>query len=121
MSFPTDLAQHAAVFQPGDPPRSGHVTFLDPDGPSAVTVAEEHDGTMRTREVAATLVPVGEAVAGLARARMDPRAHPATRFWGAAALVALQLVTRGRILPGVRSRCGAWRRSRRRRDPCRRC
>ncbi|MBB5782202.1 DEAD/DEAH box helicase [Nonomuraea jabiensis] len=101
MSFSTDLAQHAAVFQPGDPPRSGHITFLDPDGPSAVTVAEEHDGAVRTREVAATHVPVGEAVAGLARARMDPRAHPATRFWGAAALVALQLVTRGRILPGV--------------------
>ncbi|MFI7132760.1 DEAD/DEAH box helicase [Nonomuraea sp. NPDC050153] len=101
MSFSTDLAQHAAVFQPGDPPRSGHVTFLDPDGPSVVTVAEEHDGAVRTREVAATLVPVGEAVAALARARMDPRAHPATRFWGAAALVALQLVTRGRILPGV--------------------
>ncbi|MET7335769.1 DEAD/DEAH box helicase [Nonomuraea sp. NPDC005650] len=101
MSFSTDLAQHAAVFQPGDPPRSGQVTFLDPDGPSVVTVAEEHDGAVRTREVAATLVPVGEAVAALARARMDPRAHPATRFWGAAALVALQLVTRGRILPGV--------------------
>lgn len=77
------------------------MTFLDPDGPSVVTVAEEHDGAVRTREVAATLVPVGEAVAALARARMDPRAHPATRFWGAAALVALQLVTRGRILPGV--------------------
>ncbi|MFG6201087.1 DEAD/DEAH box helicase [Nonomuraea sp. JJY05] len=97
----SNLTRHAAVFQPGDPPRSGHITFLDPDGPSAVTVAEEHDGTVRTREVAATLVPVGEAVAGLARARMDPRAHPAARFWGAAALVALQLVTRGRILPGV--------------------
>ncbi|GAA3262705.1 DEAD/DEAH box helicase [Nonomuraea helvata] len=74
------------------------MVFLDPDGPSTVTVARP-DGD--TRQVAATLVPVGEAVAALARARMDQQAHPAARFWGAVALVALQLVTRGRILPGV--------------------
>ncbi|MGP4099679.1 DEAD/DEAH box helicase [Nonomuraea sp. KM90] len=111
MSSLTDLARHAAVFRPGDPPRSGHIAFLDPAGDTLVTVAEEHaagqdagqegTGQVRTRPVPATLVPVGTAVAGLARARMDPHAHPATRFWGAAALVALQLVTRGRILPGV--------------------
>ncbi|MGW3347003.1 DEAD/DEAH box helicase [Nonomuraea rubra] len=101
MSTSTDLARHPAVFQPGDPPRTGQVAFLDPAGDSLVTVAEEHDGQVTTRSAAATLVPVGEAVATLARARMDPGAHPAARFWGAAALVALQLVTRGRILPGV--------------------
>ncbi|MFC7109730.1 hypothetical protein ACFQQB_60690 [Nonomuraea rubra] len=101
MSTSTDLARHPAVFQPGDPPRTGQVAFLDPAGDSRVTVAEEHDGQVTTRSAAATLVPVGEAVATLARARMDPGAHPAARFWGAAALVALQLVTRGRILPGV--------------------
>ncbi|MFI7611106.1 DEAD/DEAH box helicase [Nonomuraea terrae] len=59
------------------------------------------DGPVRTREAAATHVPVGEAVAALARARADARAHPAARFWGAVAVVALQLLTRGRILPGV--------------------
>lgn len=102
MSSLTDLAQHAAVFQPGDPPRSGHLAFLDPAGDSLVTVTEQHDdGQVGTRSAPATLVPVGTAVAGLARARMDPQAHPATRFWGAAALIALQLVTRGRILPGL--------------------
>ncbi|WP_235854464.1 DEAD/DEAH box helicase [Nonomuraea aridisoli] len=56
---------------------------------------------MRLREAAATYVPVGEAVSALARARADARAHPAARFWGAAAVVALQLLARGRILPGV--------------------
>ncbi|MEV1173036.1 hypothetical protein, partial [Nonomuraea sp. NPDC049784] len=91
MTSMTDLVRHSAVFQPGDPPRSGHMVFLDPEGPSAVTMAEPHEGT---RRVAARLIPVGEAVAALARARMDPRAHPAARFWGAVALVALQLVTR---------------------------
>ncbi|MGP3965006.1 DEAD/DEAH box helicase [Nonomuraea sp. 3N208] len=93
--------RHAAVFEPGDPPRSGHVTFLDPGGAEAVTVAEQHAGTARARQVAATRVPVAAAVAALARARTDEQAHPAARFWGAAALIALQLVTRGRILPGV--------------------
>ncbi|SEH01399.1 Helicase conserved C-terminal domain-containing protein [Nonomuraea solani] len=101
MTLLTDLARHAALFQPGDPPRTGRLVFLDPDGTSTVTVAEEHDGDVRIREVPATLVPVGEAVAALARARTDQAAHPASRFWGAAALIALQLVTRGRILPGV--------------------
>ncbi|MDP4504987.1 DEAD/DEAH box helicase [Nonomuraea turcica] len=96
-----DLYRHAAVFEPGDPPRSGHVSFLDPAGAEAVTVAEQHDGSVRARRVAATRVPVAAAVAALARARTDEQAHPAARFWGAAALVALQLVTRGRILPGV--------------------
>ncbi|WP_222871475.1 DEAD/DEAH box helicase [Nonomuraea sp. PA05] len=101
MTSSTDLARHPAVFQPGDPPRSGHVAFLDPGGNGQVTLAEEHDGQVTTRPAAATLVPVAEAVAALARARTAPDAHPAARFWGAAALVALQLVTRGRILPGV--------------------
>ncbi|MFI7705346.1 DEAD/DEAH box helicase [Nonomuraea sp. NPDC049480] len=97
----TDLVRHAAVFEPGDPPRSGHVTFLDPTGPDTVTVAEEHGGSATTRQAAAIRVPVAESVSALVRARADERAHPAARFWGAAALVALQLVTRGRILPGV--------------------
>ncbi|MEV4472249.1 DEAD/DEAH box helicase [Nonomuraea sp. NPDC049504] len=101
MSSQTDLARHPAVFQPGDPPRTGHIAFLDPAGDSVLTVAEERDEGVATRAVPATLVPVGEAVAALARARKDPHAHPAARFWGAAALIALQLVTRGRILPGV--------------------
>ncbi|WP_246083504.1 DEAD/DEAH box helicase [Nonomuraea diastatica] len=101
MSPLTDLVRHAAVFQPGDPPRSGVVAFLDPDGESTMTVAEQNGGAVRTQQVAATVVPVNEALATLARARTGPDIHPATRFWGAVALVALQLVTRGRVLPGV--------------------
>ncbi|GAB2943901.1 DEAD/DEAH box helicase [Nonomuraea fastidiosa] len=101
VSSQTDLARYPAVFQPGDPPRSGHIAFLTPEGDSVLTVAEERDGGVATRSVPATFVPVGQAVAALARARKDPHAHPAARFWGAAALIALQLVTRGRILPGV--------------------
>ncbi|MEV4090132.1 ATP-dependent helicase, partial [Nonomuraea fuscirosea] len=99
MSSSTDLARHAAIFQPGDPPRSGHVAFLDPGGEDLITIADAEEPGTRT--VPATLVPVGTAVATLARARKDPGAHPAARFWGGAALIALQLLTRGRILPGL--------------------
>ena len=94
----TDLVRQAVVFQPGDPPRSGTMTYLDPDGDTTVTVVGEE---LAAEEVAATRVPVADAVAALARARADTGAHPSARFWGAAALVALQLVARGRILPGV--------------------
>ncbi len=73
------------------------MAFLDPGGDTTLTIARP-DGA---HEVAATRVPVAEAVAALARARADDSAHPAARFWGAAALVALQLVARGRVLPGV--------------------
>ncbi|MFI6907268.1 DEAD/DEAH box helicase [Nonomuraea sp. NPDC050394] len=97
----TSLVRHAVVFEPGDPPRAGTMAFLVPDGEDGVTVAEQDGGAVRTRRVPVRRIPVSEAVAVLARARTDHEAHPAARFWGAAALVALQLVTRGRILPGV--------------------
>ncbi|MFI7422632.1 DEAD/DEAH box helicase [Nonomuraea sp. NPDC049684] len=102
MSALPDLAQHPAIFRPGDPPRSGHLVFLDDQGEATATVIEPgDDGRPRARERAVTEIPVADAVAVLARARADAAAHPATRFWGAVALVALQLVTRGRILPAV--------------------
>ncbi|YCK38587.1 DEAD/DEAH box helicase [Actinomadura sp. ATCC 39365] len=102
MSALPDLAQHPAIFRPGDPPRSGHLVFLDDQGDGSATVIEQDDdGHPRARERAVTEIPVADAVAVLARARADAGAHPATRFWGAVALVALQLVTRGRILPAV--------------------
>ncbi|MEU8246868.1 DEAD/DEAH box helicase [Nonomuraea sp. NPDC048916] len=101
MSSSIDLVRQAVVFEPGDPPRAGRMAFLDPGGDTTVTVVEQHGGGLRTREATVVRVPVAEAVATLARARRDESAHPAARFWGAAALVALQLVTRGRILPAV--------------------
>ncbi|MGN9786075.1 DEAD/DEAH box helicase [Nonomuraea sp. ZG12] len=101
MSLTPDSVRHPVVFEPSDPPRSGQIAFLDPRGDSTATVVEQHDGELRVREAPAVRVPVAEAVAALARARQDETAHPAARFWGAASLVALQLVTRGRVLPGV--------------------
>ncbi len=49
----------------------------------------------------ALTLPLAEALPLLVRARRDPAAHPATACWGAAALHALRLVARGRLLPGL--------------------
>ncbi|MFD4860383.1 DEAD/DEAH box helicase [Streptomyces atratus] len=117
------LLSCAAVFLPASLPRDGRVAFWDPDGgplpepgdfadsvdwtpgPTAaeITVVRRHgkqDG-VRRHTVPAVLLPVTDALPLLARARHQQSAHPATRCWGAAALQALNLVARGRLLPGL--------------------
>uniref|UniRef100_A0AAU3GZA8 DEAD/DEAH box helicase n=1 Tax=Streptomyces sp. NBC_01401 TaxID=2903854 RepID=A0AAU3GZA8_9ACTN len=110
------LLRCAAVFLPAALPREGRIAFWDPEG-GAVFPAAGPDRTVteltvvsapgapgadvRTRTVPAVVLPVGEAVPLLARARHRATAHPATRAWGAAALHALTLVARGRLLPGL--------------------
>ncbi|WP_238335053.1 DEAD/DEAH box helicase [Kribbella amoyensis] len=117
----SELGGLAAVFRPADPPRAGTVTFWDPAGEPLplgagevteldVLVAAGNGEAPEPRRVRGVEVPVAEAVPVLGRARRDRRAHPAAAFWGAASVVALQLVARGRLLPGV-SAAGhdAWR------------
>ncbi|MET9295943.1 SNF2-related protein [Streptomyces sp. NPDC003077] len=118
-------ARCAAVFLPAPVPRDGKVAFWCPDGgplpagasgadgttPSVdpavsgvrveLTVARRHGAGARSRTVPAVLLSLAEAVPLLARARHDPSAHPATACWGAAALHALHLAARGRLLPGL--------------------
>ncbi|MFF4522246.1 DEAD/DEAH box helicase [Streptomyces bluensis] len=126
----------AAVFVPAPLPRQGRVAFWDPEGssgpgPSAgswpstrpgqsahddgltadgLTVVRRHGAGVRRATVPAVTLPLGEALPLLARARRDPAAHPATACWGAAALHALRLVARGRLLPGLTPQGhDAWR------------
>lgn len=55
-------------------------------------------------------MPVADALPALVKARRHPAAHPAAACWGAAALHALHLVARGRLLPGLTStHHDAWR------------
>ncbi|MFH8257768.1 DEAD/DEAH box helicase [Streptomyces roseolus] len=104
---PGELAACAAVFIPADPPRTSQVAFWRPDGlpiPAAadrLTVVRPHGVSVRRRAVEARLMPVQDALALLLDARRTPGADPASVFWGAAAVVALQLIGRGRLLPGV--------------------
>ncbi|MFH8884986.1 DEAD/DEAH box helicase [Streptomyces californicus] len=58
-------------------------------------------GEVRPAESPVALLTVEDALPLLVRARHLATAHPATRCWGAAALHALHLVARGRLLPGL--------------------
>ncbi|MFI8964681.1 DEAD/DEAH box helicase [Streptomyces sp. NPDC053493] len=112
----------AAVFLPAALPREGRVAFWAPDGGplpgdrpaedggtdlprsaerGELTVVRRHGAGARTRTVPAVFLPVTEALPPLVAARHHPAAHPATACWGAAALHALHLVARGRLLPGL--------------------
>ncbi|MFE5887995.1 SNF2-related protein [Streptomyces sp. NPDC056468] len=97
----------AAVFLPASLPREGRIAFWDPDGgplpaeDTELTVVRRHGAGIRRRTTPALSFPLGEALPLLVRARRDPAAHPATACWGAAALHALRLTARGRLLPGL--------------------
>jgi len=129
----TVLLARAAVFLPADPPRHGRIAFLPAEdaGAPALPTAEvdivEYAHSTKTgrprkhpkigvRTVSAPCLSVEQAIPVLIQARRLARdspgsaADPAAVFWGTAALFALRLIARGRILPGV-SPAGndAWR------------
>ncbi|WP_405522824.1 SNF2-related protein [Streptomyces canus] len=99
------------MFVPGDPARAGSVAFWRPDGapPPAVaagtveelTLVVPGDGGVDLVSLPAVLLPVRAALLVLTRARASTHGHRATHFWGAAAVLALQCVARGLLLPGL--------------------
>lgn len=101
----------ASVYLPASLPREGRLAFWDPEGgplPKApageaeeLTVVRRHGAGVRRRQVPALTLPLAEALPLLVRARHDAAAHPSTACWGAAALHALRLIARGRLLPGL--------------------
>ncbi|MGW4568345.1 SNF2-related protein [Streptomyces sp. NPDC004561] len=101
----------ASVYLPAPLPREGRIAFWDPTGgplPAGaeadaheLTVVRRRGTPVRRRAVPALTLPLAKALPLLVRARRDPAAHPATACWGAAALHALRLVARGRLLPGL--------------------
>ncbi|MGC0328703.1 superfamily II DNA or RNA helicase [Streptomyces sp. SAI-170] len=108
----------AAVFLPAPLPREGRIAFWDPegepvsssDGRTELTVVRPHGKGVRRASTPALSLPLDQALPLLVRARRDPAAHPATACWGAAALHALRLTARGRLLPGLTpSGHDAWR------------
>ncbi|MER6192955.1 DEAD/DEAH box helicase [Streptomyces cyaneofuscatus] len=95
---------HADDRAPADtvPYHASPLTVVRRDGAAATGV--------RSAEVPAALLSVADALPVLVRARHQASAHPATRCWGAAALHALHLVARGRLLPGLTAAGhDAWR------------
>ncbi|MFJ6560290.1 DEAD/DEAH box helicase [Streptomyces sp. NPDC091412] len=88
-------AVQGATSTPGPHPGGG-----GPE-PAELTVVRRHGAGARRRSASALSLPIEDALPHLVRARHDPAAHPATACWGAAALHALRLVARGRLLPGL--------------------
>lgn len=127
------LSRCAALFLPADPARTGRMAFWLPDddrasgqGPDPAAGPPDHPRGTRTaltvagpgggtREVPALLLPAADAVPVLTRARAAHAAgadgvHPAAVFWGTAALLALRLAARGKLLPGLSMGAyDAWR------------
>ncbi|MGQ4448503.1 SNF2-related protein [Streptomyces griseus] len=111
-----ELSRCCAVFVPADPARTGRIAFWDPDGstPSDTLGATSEltvvGADLRPRTVSALHLPVRDALPVLTRARAAAHASPATAFWGAASLLALQFVARGLLLPGLSATDhDAWR------------
>jgi superfamily II DNA or RNA helicase len=103
-----------------DPARTGRVVFWRPDGTTPPLVApgstEETSVVLPGTEgvelvrVPAVSLPVHAALPVLTRARAATGTHRSAAFWGAAAVLALQLAARGLLLPGVTaSGHDAWR------------
>ncbi|MFC0625528.1 DEAD/DEAH box helicase [Kribbella deserti] len=112
------LGHLAVAFQPADPPRESRMAFWSPDGAELpldlgeTGELEVFDATVPSGQGVqrVVLLPVSAAVPILGRARTAGDAHATTAFWGTAALTALQLVARGRLLPGVSPEgYDAWR------------
>ncbi|MFI6873404.1 DEAD/DEAH box helicase [Streptomyces sp. NPDC050400] len=108
------------MFTPGDPARTSTVTFWRPEGgePPLLQAGDRVDLALALPgedgvelvTVPAVAVPVRAALPVLTRARAAAHADPTTAFWGAAALLALQLAARGLLLPGVSGQDhDAWR------------
>ncbi|MFJ4063026.1 DEAD/DEAH box helicase [Streptomyces albogriseolus] len=127
------LARCAAVFEPGDPARTGRIAFWDPAGGTPPTapggepgeadlVVPDGDGfavrtvpvlrltpahalpallhARRTATTTAATAPAGPT-APTTTEPAPAAAHPATVFWGAVTALALHLIARERLLPGV--------------------
>ncbi|GAB3978933.1 DEAD/DEAH box helicase [Plantactinospora veratri] len=105
-------ASCAVAFEPADPPRAGVLAFWRPDGGGLPADGPGHDGELtvvlpdgagvRDRTVPARRLPVGDALPLLLAGPAPERpVDPALAYWSAAALLALHLVARRRILPTV--------------------
>ncbi|MFF9653914.1 DEAD/DEAH box helicase [Streptomyces sp. NPDC014622] len=110
------LSGCSVVFLPGDPFRAGRIAFwhpdgsAPPDGPGSVEELAVVGADAQVYVVPALMLPVRDALPVLTRARLAPHASGAAAFWGAAALLALQLAARGLLLPGLTATDhDAWR------------
>ncbi|MFF4086906.1 SNF2-related protein [Streptomyces nigra] len=108
------------LFLPGEPARAGRVAFWRSDGGAVpplphgsveeLSVVVPGEDGVELVTVPALLLPVRAALPVLTRARTSPQATRAGVFWGTAAVLALHVVARGLLLPGLSAADhDAWR------------
>ncbi|MFC9959155.1 DEAD/DEAH box helicase [Streptomyces nigra] len=108
------------LFLPGEPARAGRVAFWRSDGGAVpplphgsveeLSVVVPGEDGVELVTVPALLLPVRAALPVLTRARTSPQAARAGVFWGTAAVLALHVVARGQLLPGLSAEDhDAWR------------
>ncbi|MFJ3705241.1 MULTISPECIES: DEAD/DEAH box helicase [Streptomyces] len=126
----SELSRCSAVFLPADPARTGLIAFWNADGstpPGDPGIHHRNEvsppgaeggrteltvvgSDVRPYVVPALLMSVRDALPVLTRARAGAGSSPSTAFWGAAGVLALQLVARGLLLPGLSATDhDAWR------------
>ncbi|WP_331727161.1 DEAD/DEAH box helicase (plasmid) [Kitasatospora sp. NBC_00374] len=122
----TDLTAWPALFEPADPPRLGQVLFYRPNVLAAVpddppegaeylprrqvSVVRQQGARVTGQMVPFWSMSVDAALPVLTRARLEGSGDESCRFWGAASLFALELISRGRIDIGVtESGFDTWR------------
>ncbi|MFF7264597.1 DEAD/DEAH box helicase [Streptomyces sp. NPDC008159] len=116
----SELARCHAAFVADDPARTGRFVFRRADGtaPPPVAMGSAGESTVvvpgetgvELLTVPVVSLPVSAALPVLTRARVTADADRSTVFWGTAAVLALQLVARGLLLPGVTAAGhDAWR------------
>ncbi|MGQ0840980.1 DEAD/DEAH box helicase [Actinokineospora sp.] len=116
------LGRYAVVFEPGKPARAGTFLVHCPDGgplpseldglgePAEPLVSFPDGGGVAVRAVPARRVSAGHGLPLLAAVDGEPDAHPSAAFHAAAVRAALNLVARGRLLPGLdEDGFDAWR------------
>lgn len=121
------LTDYPALLVPGDPPRTGHFQFWRPEsamgpadrlavpaaarlGETTTTVVRWSGGQAKTGHVPYYRLALDDAWPLLVHCRTGELGHAACRFWGSAALLALQVVADGRLEPVLTARgYDAWR------------
>ncbi len=95
-----------ATFVPGSAPRDGWLALWRDDGAPAghdttVTLALPAGARARRRTVPARRVELADATLALTSLAADAPVSGSVRAWSVAARLALELVARGRLLPGI--------------------
>lgn len=102
-----------ATFIPGTHGRDGALALWGPAlGPasSSVDLVVPAGSQVRTRAVPAQVLPIAQVIDALCELSATTEVQPSVRAWSVAAKVGLDLVARGRLLPGITDGgVDAWR------------